>query len=68
MTHHSKAPKTAAALAAEHTDPKQVLEASQAASAMKPANQKIIVTDSTARMAYLWCARVSEKRHGTMIR
>ncbi|KAI7091978.1 hypothetical protein KC356_g177 [Hortaea werneckii] len=50
-THHSIAPKTAAALAAEQTCPKHTRSLRKTASAMKPANQKSIVRHSAARIA-----------------
>lgn len=67
-TYHSNAPNTVAAFAAEHTLPKHTRPVRKTASAMKPANQKSVVTDSAARMANLWCAMVSEKRQGTRMR
>lgn len=52
-THHSKALKATDAWAAEQTRPEHRRSLKKTASAMKPANQKIIVTASTARMANL---------------
>ena len=51
--YHSNAAKTAAAFAAEHTCPKHTRSLKKTASAMKPANQKSIVSISTPRIANL---------------
>lgn len=68
-TYHSKAPKTVPAIDSPHTFPCRDVHPTlprRSASAMKPANQKSIVTDSATRTAYL-CAAVANLR-GAMTR
>jgi hypothetical protein len=61
-THHSKAPKTVATCAHLHTFPLQDRSlVTKTAWAMKPANQKIMVTASMARIAK-GCAILGKKR------
>jgi hypothetical protein len=61
-TYHSKAPNTTAPLAAPQTVPLQKSRPERkTAAARKPANQKIMVTASAARMPNL-CAAVGRKR------
>lgn len=55
-THHSKAEKASPAAAVWHACHWVGQPLSPAARAMKPANQKIMVTDSTATMAKRWAA------------
>jgi len=64
---HSKAPKTVAACRDRQTDPRrQPVSVRRTAVAMKPANQKIIVIISAARIPYLCAA--SGNRPGVMMR
>ncbi len=59
LTHHSKAPKTIAAVTVSHTlVPLHLGKSSRyTASAIKPANQNNMVSASKARMAYLLAKR-----------